>query len=165
MATESIRNDGVRHERRDANIPALAAFGAAIVLSVGLVMIFSLLLFKAFMHALPAAAPDTPFASSRPLPPEPRLETAPRLDLSIYLDEQRSQLATYGWTDRQNGIVRIPIERAMQLLLQQGLPTRAASPVVTANRAMKSTSTRSAHPEIASRPAISDAHTRSPGRR
>lgn len=33
-------------------------------------------------------------------------------------------LMTYGWVDRQNGIVHVPIDRAMELLLQRGLPTR-----------------------------------------
>ncbi len=33
-------------------------------------------------------------------------------------------LNTYGWVDRQAGKVHIPIERAMQLLLQRGLPIR-----------------------------------------
>ncbi len=35
-------------------------------------------------------------------------------------------LNTYGWVDRKNGKVHIPIERAMQLLLQRGLPIRPA---------------------------------------
>ncbi len=33
-------------------------------------------------------------------------------------------LTTYGWVDRKNGIVHIPIDRAMDLILQRGLPTR-----------------------------------------
>lgn len=33
-------------------------------------------------------------------------------------------LTTYGWVDRPNGVVRIPIDRAMEILLQRGLPTR-----------------------------------------
>ncbi len=35
-------------------------------------------------------------------------------------------LNTYGWVDRANGKVHIPIERAMDLLLQRGLPVRPA---------------------------------------
>ena len=33
-------------------------------------------------------------------------------------------LTTYGWVDRKNGIVHIPIDRAMDLILQRGLPAR-----------------------------------------
>lgn len=37
---------------------------------------------------------------------------------------ENAVLTTYGWVDRQKGIVRIPIDRAIELLLQRGLPTR-----------------------------------------
>ncbi|MDQ6632193.1 MAG: hypothetical protein M3Y82_10640 [Verrucomicrobiota bacterium] len=38
--------------------------------------------------------------------------------------EQKAQLNSYGWIDHSNGVVRIPIARAMDLLAQRGLPTR-----------------------------------------
>lgn len=37
---------------------------------------------------------------------------------------QNQKLNSYGWEDRSNGIVHIPIDRAMALILQRGLPTR-----------------------------------------
>jgi hypothetical protein len=37
---------------------------------------------------------------------------------------EETALTTYGWVDRDNGIVHIPIDRAMDLILQRGLPTR-----------------------------------------
>lgn len=37
---------------------------------------------------------------------------------------QNQKLNSYGWQDRSNGIVHIPIDRAMDLILQRGLPTR-----------------------------------------
>lgn len=37
---------------------------------------------------------------------------------------QNEKLNSYGWEDRSNGIVHIPIGRAMDLILQRGLPTR-----------------------------------------
>ena len=36
-------------------------------------------------------------------------------------------LTSYGWVDRQKGIVRIPIDRAIDLVLQRGLPARRAN--------------------------------------
>jgi hypothetical protein len=57
--------------------------------------------------------------------PEPRLETDERGQLNdIRLDEER-RLSSYGWVDQQAGTVRIPIERAMDLLAQRGLPVRS----------------------------------------
>ena len=37
---------------------------------------------------------------------------------------QNQKLNSYGWQDQSNGIVHIPIERAMDLVAQRGLPTR-----------------------------------------
>jgi len=34
-------------------------------------------------------------------------------------------LTTYGWVDRNAGIVRIPIDAAMKLTLERGLPARS----------------------------------------
>lgn len=135
MATDGVRNEGVRHESRDANIPALAMFGGAIVITVAIVMLFSWWLFGILTYVRPLGPAPIPLAS-RPLPPEPRLQPKPEVDLQRYLDEQKVELNTYGWVDRRAGVVRIPIERAMQLLLQQGLPVRSSSssPSANANR-------------------------------
>lgn len=48
----------------------------------------------------------------------------PREALKRLRDREDAALGRYGWVDREAGIVRIPIERAMDLLLERGLPTR-----------------------------------------
>jgi len=56
--------------------------------------------------------------------PNPKLEEDERGQLNgIILDEDKT-LATYGWVDEKSGTVRIPIERAMELMVQRGLPVR-----------------------------------------
>jgi hypothetical protein len=57
-------------------------------------------------------------------PPEPRLQTNPREDLQKFREQEDTVLTSYGWVDRNAGIVRIPIEEAMKLTVQRGLPTR-----------------------------------------
>jgi hypothetical protein len=57
--------------------------------------------------------------------PTPRLEEDERGQLNgIRLDEDNT-LYSYGWVDEKAGTVRIPIERAMDLLVQRGLPVRS----------------------------------------
>ena len=61
-------------------------------------------------------------------PPEPRLEPyplAPRLKLRA---EEEETLTSYGWVDKNRGLVRLPIERAMELLVQRGLPPAKPMP-------------------------------------
>lgn len=57
--------------------------------------------------------------------PSPQLEIDERTQLDQIRLHEEDTLATYGWVDRQAGIVRIPIERAMDLIAQRGLPTRS----------------------------------------
>jgi hypothetical protein len=40
-------------------------------------------------------------------------------DICESVDEQEEKLASYGWVDREKGVVRIPIERAMELLVNE----------------------------------------------
>jgi len=58
--------------------------------------------------------------------PEPRLEENERTELRSYSEEEEKKLATYDWVDKSKGIVRIPIDRAMELIVQRGLPVRPA---------------------------------------
>ena len=121
----AIHTEGVRHEIRDANIPALTAFGVAIVLTIAATMLFCFIVFRIYQNTIPTGPPAAPYPSARQLPPEPRLQSSPRMDLEDYLNTQRNELGGYSWVDRQNGVVRIPVERAMELLLKQGFPVRA----------------------------------------
>jgi hypothetical protein len=73
--------------------------------------------------------PASPFENARVLPPAPRLQVEPRAELHAYCEQQDKLLNTYGWADEHNGVVRIPVDRAMELTLQQGLPSRSAAEV------------------------------------
>ena len=54
-----------------------------------------------------------------PVPPEPRLETDPREDFQEYFRKEQETLKSYGWTSRGEGKVRIPIDRAMELVIER----------------------------------------------
>jgi hypothetical protein len=55
--------------------------------------------------------------------PQPRLESNERTEINDFLLKEEQTLDSYGWVDQKNGVVRIPIERAMQLIAQRGLTT------------------------------------------
>ena len=57
--------------------------------------------------------------------PEPRLEVNERTELSGVILSQEQRLNSYGWVDEKSGVVHIPIERAMQIIAERGLPTRS----------------------------------------
>ena len=55
--------------------------------------------------------------------PQPRLERNERVEINDFRLKEEQTLNSYGWIDEKSGVVRIPIERAMQLIAQRGLPT------------------------------------------
>jgi len=125
MATDSNAAPHNGYERTDASPRGLLRFlliMAAILAAVALSLIF---LFKHFeRRENPASFVAAPFAGAEPLPPPPRIQPVPGVDMQSYYQSQQNLLSTYGWVDKQNGIVRLPIDRAMQLLLERGLPVR-----------------------------------------
>lgn len=57
----------------------------------------------------------------------PRLQLKPPEELNNFRAGEETALNTYGWIDRTAGVVRIPIDRAMDLVLERGLPTRSGT--------------------------------------
>jgi hypothetical protein len=70
--------------------------------------------------ALPALERD----GARREPPQPRLLMSPRQELERSRKAEAALLDGYAWVDRQGGIVRIPVERAIEVLAERGLPSR-----------------------------------------
>ena len=59
--------------------------------------------------------------------PAPQLETNERTELNSVRLREENVLSTYDYVDKNAGTVRIPIDRAMDLLVQRGLPVRPQS--------------------------------------
>jgi hypothetical protein len=56
--------------------------------------------------------------------PSPKLEEDERGQLDDIRINEDKTLYSYGWVNEKDGVVHIPIERAMDLLVQRGLPVR-----------------------------------------
>lgn len=129
MATspEAAHHHG--YEKSDASPRGLVYFAATIAVILAAASLSLIWLFNHFQKAeSPGSFAAAPFAGARPLPPPPRIQPNPGADMQSYFQSQQNLLNTYGWIDRQNGIVRLPIDRAMELILQRGLPARSSSP-------------------------------------
>lgn len=56
--------------------------------------------------------------------PEPRLEDNERTEINDTRYAEEGRLNSAGWVDEKAGVAHIPIDRAMQLIAQRGLPTQ-----------------------------------------
>jgi len=54
--------------------------------------------------------------------PKPVLEHSEQTQYTEELKKENEVLGSYDWVDQKNGVVRIPIDKAMDLLAQRGLP-------------------------------------------
>jgi hypothetical protein len=130
MAEQHEVNPGVHHEHSDVNIRAILGFGAGLIVTTAVVYVLIFGLFRYFesREGVKVQA-EYPLAASEGHrePPEPRLQTDPRQDLIDFRATEDDVLGSYGWVDKNAGVVRIPIEAAMKLTLERGLPARTES--------------------------------------
>jgi hypothetical protein len=132
MSAEHVHHEhpAVHHETTDANINGVFIFGATLATVCIVVFVVVWLLFRLFAsQAATAYVPQYPMAIEQAprVPPEPRLQTNPREDLRELRAHEDALLATYGWVDKNAGVVRLPIDEAMKLTLEHGLPARAGT--------------------------------------
>ena len=67
----------------------------------------------------------SPLRDLHRVPPPPRLQVNEALDLADLRASEDAVLNTYGWIDKNAGIVHIPIDQAMKRVVEEGLPTRS----------------------------------------
>ncbi len=134
MATHAAHephHDDVAHEASDVNVRGIVTFGVGL-LALGAVVYLVVWLFFGFLNeraTRSSAQLAYPLAAGQEdrVPPEPRLQTNPRADLKELRESEAKRLDSYGWVDRNAGIVHIPIDEAIKLTLQRGLPARPAT--------------------------------------
>ncbi|HEX5734638.1 MAG TPA: hypothetical protein VF131_17525 [Blastocatellia bacterium] len=131
-----ISNPDVRHEVSDVRIKPIIWFGFWLLVSTVAIYLLIFGLFRFFeSRATKSDAPAPPLAEERPeLPPEPRLQLAPSQagqpqpnlkehpleELKRLKEEEERMLTTYG-VDERSGAIRIPIDKAKQLVLERNL--------------------------------------------
>lgn len=125
-AEHAPTESAVDHETSDVNIRAIFGFAIGLTVASAVIAFAVWVLFQYFSaRESQTTFTEYPLATQESRqPPEPRLQTNPRQDLSDLRAREDQQLQSYGWVDKNAGVVRIPIERAMQLVVERGLPTR-----------------------------------------
>ena len=124
-----VENPEVAHEASDVNVSAVLRFGAGLfgVAAIVLLLLSWLMGVYAGQHQR-AQTQVFPMAAGQQdrRPPEPRLQDNPQQELRDLRAKQEGKLNGYGWVNKEAGIARIPIEEAMRMVVQKGLPAREA---------------------------------------
>ncbi|MBY0497710.1 MAG: hypothetical protein K2Y23_26175 [Cyanobacteria bacterium] len=120
---------GAKHEHTDIDVAVGYKFAlwlaVSMLISVGIVW-GAFWLFESQAKSADTRARKYPLAISGPKePPMPNLQRQPFKDVFELRAEEDKQLTGYGWVDKDGGVTHIPIDRAMEVMLQRGFPARA----------------------------------------
>jgi hypothetical protein len=120
-------NPDVRYEKRDINERSAFWFGVWIlVIMVAVAFLIKPLYNLLVARAIETQAPAAYVAETDPAalePPAPRLQVTPERELAALRAQEDAILGSYAWVEKDRGIVRIPIEEAMRLVAEEGLPS------------------------------------------
>lgn len=157
---EELENPDVLHEGSDVNVRGIISFGLGMAVCMALSALVLYVLFVSLRAGFtPKPVRPSPLIGVRePAQPEdaPQLFPQPRLQVDYFGDldkvQQRwnEQLETYGWVDKKAGVVHIPIDEAMKLTLERGLPARSTTgqPVAGTRVAKKGQAAEKAKPAV-----------------
>ncbi|HET6628150.1 MAG TPA: hypothetical protein VFG91_00080 [Woeseiaceae bacterium] len=116
------------HESGDVSFRGVFLTGAALLGVLALLAAILWYVSRATLEGVPAPAPF-PAVSVTLAPGEsPVLQVTPESDLARLRAREAALLHGYGWVDRERGIARIPIERAMEILAAGGEPASGTEP-------------------------------------
>jgi hypothetical protein len=110
------------HEPDRPSIKLLVGFGFGLFVAIGIVLFFVGWSFWLYQHRVAGSQPAAPRLARTELPPQPRLQVNPQLDLRRMREQEDEHLNTYRWINRPLGRISIPIDRALDYVARNGLP-------------------------------------------
>jgi hypothetical protein len=138
MSTEHVHDEdleygptppGAKYEHTDIDPRIGYQFG--LWLTISMLIAFGIVygtfwLFEGRARSADATAQKYPLAAGLPHkePPTPNLQNQPFKDIYLLHAGENDKLTSYGWVDKDGGVARIPIDRAMEVMLQRGFPSR-----------------------------------------
>lgn len=119
----STPGNGNAHEMTDAHSGNLYKVAGSIIGLILVSLVAMYFLWQEFEKNPPEVTSQaSEVAQKTVLPPAPRLQSQPALELGQFQAMEDSILTTYGWVDKGAGLVRVPVESAIVRVAQEGLP-------------------------------------------
>jgi hypothetical protein len=121
--------ESLAHQPDHSNVRALAWFGAGLAVLVAAALLAIVVLYQTYESAEVARHPrPSPLLEERrqQVRPGPALQPSDAADMQAMRVEEDQILTSYGWLDRDRGVVRIPVKRAMALMGNKDLQPQQA---------------------------------------
>ena len=112
------------HEENTVQLTPVVVFAVVMILVSVATFLTVKIIERAFdLNWARSEAPVSPLAQPQ-TPPAPLLQVSSGRDLAELRAKENAAINSYRWIDQQNGVVGIPVEEAIKLLAQRGLPSR-----------------------------------------
>jgi hypothetical protein len=113
--------NGVGHEQSEVSVKLIVVSLGFLAVATFFVFVLVVGIFRYFYDTYSTA--EATRLSKPVIPPAPRIEVAPYEELQQLHAKEDHILSTYAIVDKDSGTVRVPIDRAIDLLAAKGLPS------------------------------------------
>lgn len=128
IAPEEKQPNGEGYETTDAEVRPVLLFLAALGVLIVVAMAVMTGLYSALeSHFGRSETVLSPLVDVEQVPEGPKLQADPAAELATVRTWEKEKLNRYEWIDEDTGTFRIPIERAIQIISEAGLPAREES--------------------------------------
>lgn len=139
LELEHVEHPSTAYDHSDLESRGIFVFLVGLALTVALVHVVIYGFVKAYERFQPQGMERTasiiePTAQQGPMRqptdhfPYPQVQPDPVADMNKFREAEELELNSAGWIDQRAGIAHIPVERAIDLVAQRGLPVRPAPP-------------------------------------
>ena len=138
ISMKHVQHTDAAYDRTDLGASGIVSFLIGLAITIVFIHIIVWGFIKAYAYFEPKQMRRTSaILEPQPAPPQgdpinrfpaPQLQPDPEADLNKYREGVEQQLNSAGWLDQNNGVAHIPVERAIDLVSQRGLPVRQQQP-------------------------------------
>ena len=113
--------NGAGHERREVSVRLIVVSLGFLAVATFLVFLLVIGIFRYFYSTY--STEEATRLAQPVIPPQPRIEVAPYEGLQQLRAREDHVLNSYAWINKETGTVRVPIDRAIDMLAAKGLPS------------------------------------------
>jgi hypothetical protein len=111
--------NGAGHEQSEVSVRLIVVSLAFLAVATAIVFVLVIGIFRYFYSSYSTA--ESIKQAQPVIPPEPRIEVAPYEQLQQLRVKEDHILNSYAYVDKGSGVVRVPIDKAIDMLAAKGL--------------------------------------------
>jgi hypothetical protein len=114
---------GSHYEKRDVSLPVLTKWVFFLFIFIGFCSFLAWISYVWFLPQGRDRLALEPLTPGQPRPPAPVLQAYPKVEMRDFRVKENDTVTSYGWVKKETGQVRIPINEAIKLTAERGLPS------------------------------------------